>query len=460
MSFIVIFASIASAIWMARKSYREAFVDVYVAVLFCLPGWARWPIAGLPDPTFAEAALLPVAAAFVIRGCKGYRFSFMDVLVLALVAVIGTSEYQNSGFNDAQNLIFDMLASGLLPYLLAKSIIIPSGLRDRFLRNFVLSISVVTVTTLWEARMGENLFSKIFVPLFNGQGEGWVITFRYGLARVAGPYGHAILAGLVFMFAFRLQNWLEASNKWERWLFGMQLGSFTKARILTLWTFLALFLTWVRGPQIGTFLAWLFSLMGRGKKPRLRARIMFAAIVIVGIPIAIQSYNYAAVGRAAAKSDSQETAAYRKELIDKYIDIAVQHTWLGWGRNGWPKVPGMPSIDNYYLLLFLMHGLPAVILLFLILVVTCVALYRNGMKFAPMSPPGSSLSFNLFGLFVGFGFSIFTVFMGDSVIPMFFMMVGFTHGFLLAGGDGTLGAAKPDAKPQETAEFSFRRVVR
>ena len=177
----------------------------------------------------------------------------------------------------------------LLPYVLA-SIIITSGLRDRFLRNFVLSISVVTVTTLWEARMGENLFSKIFVPLFNGQGEGWHILSA-GLARVASSLAATlILAGLVFMFAFRLQNWLEASNRVGA-LSSSNANSAAsrKPRILTLWTFLALFLTWVRGPQIGTFLAWLFSLMGRGKKPRLRARIMFAAIVIVGIPGAIQS---------------------------------------------------------------------------------------------------------------------------------------------------------------------------
>ncbi|HEY3839618.1 MAG TPA: O-antigen ligase family protein [Bryobacteraceae bacterium] len=459
MSFIVIFASVVSFIWMARKSYREAFVDVYVAVLLTLPGWCRWPIAGLPDPTFAEAALLPVAAVFVFRGFKGYRFSFMDILVAALLTVIGTSEYQNAGFNDAQNLIFDMLASGLLPYLLAKSIIFPSGLQDRFLRNFINSLSLVIITCLWEARMGVNLYSKFFVPLFNGQGEGWVITFRYGLARVAGPFGHAILAGLVFMFGFRLQTWLAATTKWDRRVLGKELQAGTKAKLLTWWTLLGLALTWVRGPQIGTFIAWVFSLMGRGAQPRKRARIMFATILLVGIPIVIQAYNYAAVGRAAAKSDSQETAAYRKELIDKYIDIAVQHVWLGWGRNGWPKVPGMPSIDNYYLLLLLMHGLPAVILLALILIVTSVRLYRNGMKFAPVSPPGASLSFNLFGLFVGFAFSIFTVFMGDSIIPLFFMMVGFSEGFLQAGGDALMTQARTVIQAAKEPQLAFRRVV-
>ena len=459
MSFIIGFASVAALIWIYRKSYQDAFVDVYLTVLLCLPGWCRWTIAGLPDPTFAEAALLPVAGAFFLKRCKGYRFSFMDVFVSALVVVIGVSEFQNAGYSDAQNLIFDMLAGGLLPYILAKSIIFPSGLQDRFLRNFITSIFFVVLTCLWEARMGVNLYSKFLVPLFAGQGEGWVITFRYGLARVAGPFGHAILAGLVFMFAFRLQNWLEATKKWDGHLAGVQFTPSTKARILTWWTLLGLILTWVRGPQIGTAIAWIFSLMGQGKRPRTRARMMFAMIILIGTPIVIEAYNYAAVGRAAAKSDSQETAAYRKELIDKYIDIAVQHLWLGWGRNGWPKVPGMPSIDNYYLLLLLMHGLPAVILLVLILVATCIRLYRDGMNVAPVSPPGASLSFNLFGLFVGFAFSIFTVFMGDSVIPLFFMMVGFVDGFLQAGGDRMLTGRRTAAQSLPRATLRFQRVV-
>ncbi len=435
MSAVVVIASIVSIIWIARQSYKAAFVDVYVFVLLCLPCWCRWPLPGLPDPTFQQAAILPIAFAFVARGMKGYRFSLMDLPVYALVTIIGVSEYTNAGYADAQNLIFDMVAGALLPYLLAKSIIEPSGLRVRFIRNFVWAVSIVTVTTLYESKFAYNPFRRIFDPFFPGQGDGWVTTFRYGLARVAGPYGHAILAGVVFMFAIRLQSWLEASNLWERDLKYLRLEKFTKARILTCWTILGLVLTWVRGPQIGTFLAWLFSLIGRGANPKRRGWLVLAGLVLVGIPIAVSFYSYASVGRAHAKTDSQETAAYRKELIDKYVEIAEQHAWLGWGRNGWPKVSGMPSIDNYYLLLALQHGVGATTLLFLILVVHSTRLYRNGMKSAPMKPPGSSLSFTLFGLFIGFAFSIATVFMGDTLVPLFFMMVGFTEGYLLAGGD-------------------------
>ena len=458
MSAIVILGAIASIIWIVRKSYRDAFVDIYVAVLLGLPCWCRWPLPGLPDPTFQQAAILPIAAVFVVRGFKGYRFSAMDLLVAFLLTLIGVSEFINAGFADAQNLIFDVTAGGLLPYVLAKAIIEPSGLRVRFLRNIVLSASFVIVLTIYESKFAYNPYRRLLDPFFPGQGDGWVTTFRYGLARVAGPYGHAILAGVVFMFAIRLQSWLDASNHWERNFRRFQIGNFTKSQVLTGWTILGLILTWVRGPQLGTLLAWLFSLIGQGRNPRKRAVLALSSIFVVGIPIAISFYTYASVGRAQAKSDSQETAAYRKELIDKYMDIAFQHSWLGWGRNGWPKVGGMPSIDNYYLLLALQHGTLATTSLFLIIVIQATRLYRNGMRSAPLRPPGSSLSFNLFGLYIGFGFSIATVFMGDTLVPLFFMMVGFTEAYLLAGGDAQNTAGKSRVAVA-VRPFRFNRLV-
>ena len=459
MSFIVILASLAALIVMARKSYREAFIDVYVPTLICLPTWCRWPIPGLPDPTFQQAAILPIAAAFIVRGRKNYRFSLLDPFVIGLLALIGYSEYVNAGYNEAQNLIFDMVASGFLPYILAKSIIEPSGYRARFARNIVWCTALVIVTTIYEARFAYNPFRLFLDPFFPGQGEGWVMTFRYGLARVAGPYGHAILAGVMFMFALRLQTWLQASNLWEPNFRFINLGKLTKAKLLTAWTFFGLCLTWVRGPQLGTLFAWLFSLIGRGKNPRKRGIVALGAIVVIGVPAAIAFNNYASVGRAQSKSDSQETAAYRKELIDKYVDIALQHAALGWGRNGWPKIAGMPSIDNYYLLLALMHGVIAPALLFLILAITCVRLYRNGMQSAPLEPPGSSLSFDLFGIYIGFAFSIATVYMGENVLPMFFIMLGFTEGYLLAGGDRSLSGATVATQLAPVQAFRFRRVV-
>jgi len=237
------------------------------------------------------------------------------------------------------------------------------------------------------------------------------------------------------MIGFSLALWMERSKLWEprfkRWHF----IKLSKARILTLAMVAGMVLTMVRGPQIGAVIAFAITIIGAGRDPAKRAWLVLAIALAIGIPAGISGYQYAAVGREHAKTTSQESAAYRKELIDKYEAIAMEHVWIGWGRNEWPKVSGMPSIDNYYLLLALMHGFTASVILLTILIGSIVRLMRNGFRAAPLKPRGSSLSFCLAGAFAGFMFAILTVYMGDSIIPIFFTMVGFSDGYLQAGGD-------------------------
>jgi hypothetical protein len=346
---------------------------------------------------------------------------------------------------------------GFLPYVLAKGIIEPNGLRVKFVRSFVLCMAIAVLSTLYEFRFAYNLHRKIFDPFFPGQGDGWVTTFRYGLPRVAGPYAHAILAGVMLLFGVRLQLWLHASGVWEKRFQRFHIGPLNKSAMLNLAMMGGLLLTLVRGPILGAILGGLFGLIGQGKNPRKRAKFVFLAMLIVGVPAALSFWQYASVGRDNAKDSNQETAAYRKELIDKYVAIAMEHAPLGWGRNGWPKISGMPSIDNYYLLLALMHGVYAVVLLISIIVLMMVRLYRNGMRYAPMKPPGSSLSFCLFGIYLGFMFSIATVYMGENVIPVFFLITGFADGYLFAGGDGVL--QERSDRQAESIPVRFARVV-
>jgi len=217
-------------------------------------------------------------------------------------------------------------------------------------------------------------------------------------------------------------------------------------------------LTLARGPQIGAVLAWIVTRMGRGPHPRRRFLLGLSVLAIVGIPVFLWFLSYVSAGRAGAVSAAQETAAYRKELVDKYVQIACDHAVLGWGRNGWPKVSGMPSIDNYYLLLALMHGVIATALLVSILLSLMIRLCMNGIRYAPIPKQGGSLSFTLFGMFAGIAFSIATVYLGDSLVPIFFTIVGFSEGYLQAGGDRTAreGAA---VAPASTARFAFGRIV-
>ncbi len=449
---------ILAILWLLRRrTPQETYLSIYMPSLLLLPGWCRFVLPALPDPTFHESAILPIAAALFLRGRIKWRTSLLDLLVVAYGLFIGYSEYTNAGFKEAQNLMFDMVAAALVPYFAAQAMAGSAELRVAFAKRFVWLVAILACLLTYEFRFAANPYRVVFDHFFPDQGSGWVTTFRYGFARIAGPYGHAILAGIVFMAAFRLARWLQHAKLWEPHL-AWAGKRFSKAQLVTGATLAGLAMTLVRGPQIGALLACLVSAMGRGQNPPRRARFVLAAILLIGIPAGTVAWSYASVGRAAAKDASQESAAYRKELIDKYVGIALDHAALGWGRNGWPKVPGMPSIDNYYLLLSLMHGVPAALLLMSILVTLQANLLRNGFRFVTEFQTNSSLSFTLAGIFAGFMFAILTVYMGDNVVPIFFTLAGFSEGYLKAGGDAAVNPVADSAAP-EIAQALFARVI-
>lgn len=148
---------------------------------------------------------------------------------------------------------------------------------------------------------------------------------------------------------------------------------------------------------------------------------------------------------------------YRKELFERYYAIALDHAWLGWGRNTWPKIPGMGSIDNYYLLLSLMHGLLSSALLLALMTWMGVRLFRHGMA-APVE--ANSLAFTFLGILVAFAISLVTVYMGESVVPAFFLLLGWAEGYMQGQGHQAVAARKPPAVKRAEPPFRFRRIIR
>jgi hypothetical protein len=458
MGFIVAIPAIIALYWAIRYSAASAFISVYLPVLLLLPEYYRWSIPGLPDPTFSQAAILPIALICLPKALGVWRWSLADFLILGFAGCVALSEYENSGYNEAQNLMFDMLASVVLPYIVAKALIEPNGLRVAFARKFAFLIFAVCVISVYEFRFGRTPWQNFLNPFFPGQGEAWVTTFRYGFARVAGPYGHAILGGLIIIVGYRIQRWLEWGGYWEptfkylRWL------KIPKARLMTLGIAMGILMTLVRGPWAGGVAGVAIAMIGRAKNRRKAMVSLCAVIILIGIPAGASFYSYASVGRANAKSDSQETAAYRIELIEKYIDTALQRSALGWGRNTWPRVEGMPSIDNYYLLLALMHGFIADGFLLAIFLTMIYRLIRFEMRGPPVLAVRNSLGFTLAAIYLGIGVTIATVYMGLAVTPVFAIITGWSEGYLLSNRR-SLSVAGPVAQQAPVAAFAFRRVV-
>ena len=448
MQIIAIIPGFIAFYYAFAKSPAKAFLYVYLPTLLLLPDYYRWVISGLPDPTFNEAAILPIAAAYFLKDQTKWKFSLTDLLVLGFAFCVGYSQFLATGFNDAQNLIFDMLGVVILPYVLAKGLIEPHGQRVEFAKWIVLLLLVVVFAEAYEFRFMINPFRKFLDPFFPGDmGRGWLTTGRYGVGRAAGPFGHAIICGIILTTGCRMQRWLERGKYWT---------SQKKARWLTLAMIAGSLMTISRGPWIGAALGSVVTAIGRAKNRQKMLIIVLVLGVVIGTPAYLAFKAYVSVGRAGAKSDTQETAAYRAELVERYMVIAKQKAAWGWGQNTWPQIPGMPSIDNHFLNLAIRHGFIAVGFFAAIILVIALRLIIYCVR-SPRSAPGNYLAFNLLAAHVAVVISIATVFLGLQAQPLFFILCGWSDALASGQEQETTELTGVALAPQPP--FRFKRVL-
>jgi hypothetical protein len=219
---IVLLPGFIAAWFAATRSLEEAFFAVYLPVLLLIPDYFRMPIDGFPDPGFIQTTILPIGLGLCFLAVfKGqWKFSAVDLCVVAFIGWQFISNIYNLGYKEAQNNLFDELTLAIFPYMAGKALIEPTGLRVRFAKRFVFLLFVVTVLSLYEFRMGDNLFRPLVSPLFPGQDPGSFTQMRWGFGRIGGPYVHAIFMCAILGIGYLLCRWLNVTKQWEphfRW---------------------------------------------------------------------------------------------------------------------------------------------------------------------------------------------------------------------------------------------------
>ena len=452
MSLMVYLALVAAAVVALRHGPGRALLAVYLPMLLLVPDGFRAITPGLPDPNFNQAAIIPIVVVALLRHGARWRPSWMDGLIVAFALWVAWSDYSGRGYADAQNLMFAMLYSVLAPYVVARLVIPAEGLHVAVARRIVILVFAVSLIGLVEFRFGFNPFHAVIGRFFPGQGDGWVTTFRHGVARVAGPYSHAILAGIMLAVAYRLQRWLQQAGHWEPRFGRLPLP---KARVITGVLIVGLVMTIARGPWLGALAAAAVAAVGSARDRRRALWIAGSALAVGAVVGGIALARYLDIEPGKAMTMSQESALYRKVLFEKYLDIALDRGWFGWGLTTWPKVRGMESIDNYYLLLSLMHGLPAMLMLVAMLLGSAVACLRRGLAEA-VGSHGPAFAFA--GIFLAIFVSLATVYLGEQVLPMLFFMLGWAQGWLRQpAGDAALGVAMP--RRVVASPRPFRHVI-
>ena len=429
-----------------QKSPGWLFVCIYIPILLLIPDTFHTVTGGIPKISANQAIILVILPLALFRHFAQMRIRLTDVLVLALMVVMAVSEYQAMGYKEAQNLTFNFLAAAVAPYFVARLVIPTENLHVATARMFVMLLFGIVLVSVFEFRLGWNPFIGIIGKLFPGQGN-WNTTFRFGFARIAGPFSNALLAGIIIVMAYRLHRWLEWNGHWDK--DGTYFG-WRKSRVISVVLIVGSIMTIARGPQLGGIIGAVAVFAGRAKN-RKRVLIILGVLAFVIGPIAYSAFmSYLDIRPGTVMTMSQESALYRKVLFERYLDIALDHAWLGWGRNTWPKVPGMASIDNYFLLLSLMHGVIACLLLVFIFIWQIARLFLHGMR----TPPGdNSIAFTFCGILIAVFISIVTVYLGEQVMPALFLILGWGESILCRD---TSSAAAVEKSDQVASHRPFR----
>lgn len=465
MSFIAAIPAFLSLFYLLQ-SVEKAFLRSYISTLLIFPTYYNFRMPALPDPNFVQSAILPIFGFWLFKGMPGYRFSPLDILVVIYALIVGYSEFVNLGFDEAQNIMFDMFASVLFPYFLAKSLIVPYKLSLAFAKWMVIVGGLTLIISLSQylpIHHYYTIYQLALGPYFGYQGWAWPARYRNGLPRISGPFGHAIIAGMIFSSLWLLSMWVKRNGGWPKRIPKLEWLPINLGLIISAFLFIGVIAPQSRGPLVGAILGAVIAMtLARTKKRWQMFGIMLTALIILAIPTSQQFVEYASVSRAeAGYGTTQETVAYRWHLIGSYIEVGSERLWLGWGSIGWPMLPGQKSIDNHYLLLFLMHGLIAVASFFSLILITSIRLFWKAMTEPLVYPEKSSLGFFLLGILILFTFSIATVSLAFQTLPLFFIFLGWSEAYLLFGQDSDTQqqTVSQSTTTVSVMPFSFRRVL-
>ena len=434
MEIIILIPGVLCIVALLRGTTQRAFLDVCLPVLMLLPTYYSWKAPFLPPITFIEAAMVPLGVGMVLTNLARWRFSRTDLWMALFVFSAGYADYKIGNTTPSIFGVFHAVAGGLIPYMAGKLLIEQPAARVGTMRRFVWLLFAASIPSMYEYFLKANPFSYFWSHFFPYQWGGWVTQIRWGFGRLAGPYAQSELAGMILFAGLLLALWLADWNYWEPRFKRLRSLPMKKATIITATLALTLFMSQARGPWFGAILALAIASIGRAKKPLRRAIIVIGLGLLIGVPGYTAFKDYTSGPRTDYGSE-RETAQYRQELYENYVPVAEQGGAWGWGVN-FPRVGGQTSIDNEYLLVYLVQGYVGLIALILLMLEGALSLLIAGLR--ATSKQDRHFSFSLLGILVGFVFTLGTVFLGSQSYMIFFMLIGWSQ---------SISVSQPDAVP-------------
>jgi O-antigen ligase len=210
-----------------------------------------------------------------------------------------------------------------------------------------------------------------------------------------------------------------------------------------------LLMTQSRGPLLGVGLALVFAALMRFL-PVSKAAAAFLCFTAVFTVFAFYLGNrYTDKSMRVATTEEQRNAIYRRQLLTNYEPLVMQHKAFGWGITTFPVVDGQTSIDNEFLMLAVTEGFVGLGIFLAITAGSALRLLRMIAK--PIHQQDRMLAFAHLAFFIGLMTTLTSVYMGEQVVAVFFLLVGWVQAMRPA----LVTAPAVNPVPQ----LGFRRVL-
>jgi O-antigen ligase len=478
MAAIILIPAVACWAVLAWGSARKALLYVYLPALLLLPQYYVFRLPHLPPLSSADAAVLPLGIALAFIGIRRWRMAWMDLWVLLFAVCAGLSEALSTELANGDwirlfspefalskristNLSMGGLvfASGVLtivlPYVMGKLLIEQEDGEQHLMRRKLVGLiaallTIVAVFSVYDFLTGKSAWQKVAYHLSLSPFEYWPMQMRLGFGRIEGPYGHAILAGMIFLMGLIYCLWLSSADRsWgaRRLVSGLPIT--VRGLILTA-IVAGLLMTQSRGPLLGAGLALVFAFLTRFL-PVSKAVVVFLCFIAVFVAIAFYFANrYTEKSIREATTEEQRNAIYRRQLLTNYEPLVMQHKAFGWGITTLPAVGGQTSIDNQFLMLAVTEGFVGLGVFLAIAVGSAVKLLL--MISQPIQQQDRMLAFAHLAFLIGLMTTLTTVYMGEQVVMMFFLFVGWVQAM-----NPALAVAQAVNPP--APQLGFRRVL-
>jgi hypothetical protein len=196
----------------------------------------------------------------------------------------------------------------------------------------------------------------------------------------------------------------------------------------------------------------LILLIPRFKNTKLMTFVV--AVLLVGGYMAASAYfaSYTNVTDPTAVTEQQGSAVYRRAMNEQYAPIAEAGGWTGWGL-GFPRVGGMKSIDNNYLLVHLSSGLLGYISFVLIVWENLRVLLVRSWKFE--GAEDRAFVFAMLAMMTVLWLTLLTVFLGAQLPQVSFLLIGWVQS-MVPGKAAQYSSAQIAENRNE--KFALRRV--